>query len=359
MSDISPAFDELWSFDERLSSNQAYLLVSHEDVDGSIRSCKISLDNLASQLNSCIIGIGSAAYCQSSDFALSSHDHDIYTSAMYSSNVTSTVAVDVMSMTDMTHSCTYEVMLSADHADGISQTSSVEDLILSKLPKLGQIQFIAVKDLLIYADKFDVTSPEFIGWIPAQNSTAYDLSDFILSSDIPKVFQTSVEGRFIVPNLVDFCKISNAGDDVNGSYEVHSGEVHTPLHSHALSIPGDGASITFKSQDITVDQSKLNSAFRGLMYVGDRDINFTITGAQLNRNVSQLGIHNGMNTSENVPISLPLTKTVNDFGINDLMIVEEDGDDAEFPYPSHNLMPVIIYIGPSRHTDLRRFIEFA
>ena len=48
MSDISPTFDELWSFDERLSSNQVYLLVSHEDANGSIRSCKISLDSLAS-----------------------------------------------------------------------------------------------------------------------------------------------------------------------------------------------------------------------------------------------------------------------------------------------------------------------
>ena len=53
---------------------------------------------------------------------------------------------------------------------------------MNSLPKLGQIRFIAVKDLLMYADMFDITNPSFIGWIPAANENVYELSNFILGA---------------------------------------------------------------------------------------------------------------------------------------------------------------------------------
>ena len=360
MSDISSTFEQLQPFNIQLSGGQSYLLVSHKEEDESFKSCKISFENLAQQLNLSIKDIKSAAYCQSSDFALSSHDHDIYTSAMYNSMVTSDIAVNAMHINDITHSCSYDVKLSVEMSNNEYQNKSIKDIVMNSLPKLGQIRFIAVKDLLMYANMFDITNPSFIGWIPAANENVYELSNFILSSQIPNVFQTSNEGRFIVPNLVKFCKIRNSGDDANGSYEIHPGQTHTPRHAHALNIPGDGAKIKLKSNNISVDSNELNSMFSGLLFFSDKTINFTVDSTYaLDRNVASLGIRNGRNDSDNTSMNVPLSKTMNDFSINNLDIVEEDGDDNdEHPYPVHNLMPVIIYIGPSLSTDFQRFTEF-
>ncbi len=67
--------------------SSSYLIVSSIGDDGLRHSYRISTDDLSRQLFTDYLAashVKSMAYEQSSDYALTSHDHDIYTSAYWS-----------------------------------------------------------------------------------------------------------------------------------------------------------------------------------------------------------------------------------------------------------------------------------
>ena len=39
-----------------------------------------------------------------------------------------------------------------------------------------------------------------------------------------------------------------------------------------------------------------------------------------------------------------------------MALVEEDGVSNEVAYPAHNLMPAIIYVGPSKYSKLKNYV---
>ena len=39
-----------------------------------------------------------------------------------------------------------------------------------------------------------------------------------------------------------------------------------------------------------------------------------------------------------------------------MALIEEDGTEGEIAYPSHNLMPAIIYVGPSKYSNFSDYV---
>ena len=68
-------------------------------------------------------------------------------------------------------------------------------------------------------------------------------------------------------------------------------------------------------------------------------------------------IHTGKNNQDNFAVHLSGTDTMNDVELNNMMLMEYDGNDEDKSYPSHNLMPVVIYVGPSKYSHLSVYVH--
>ena len=43
--------------------------------------------------------------------------------------------------------------------------------------------------------------------------------------------------------------------------------------------------------------------------------------------------------------------------LQDMALIANDGVVNEAPYPSHNLMPAVVYVGPSKYSNLIRYVN--
>lgn len=356
MSELSLAFDELYPFDTQLSNNQMYFIVSHKNSSGLYESCKISMESLAVQLNSCISSIKSAARCPSSDFALVSHDHDIYTSAMFTpASIPANKKVHVMTM--KTSSTQYDVSLSAVTSNTpINVGQKVKEL----LPKLGTVRFIAVNDLESYANELNYTNSNFSGWVRANGTSTLKINDFMLSDSIPDVFSTSGT-TFTVPELTTFFKIN--GDDSSESYVKHAG--HLGLSSHTHGMQNYGSELIFKSYKVEVDNDALNSIFDGKLrqtqsnpdvVIENEDSKLQLKSGE-KKYTKILGVHSGRNNLNNYQIELSGSMKKDDFHVPNTGLIANAGVENDIPHPSYNLIPAIVYVGPSKWTDMNKFLK--
>ena len=397
MFDISLTFEDLIPYDISLSSLQSYVLISQKDSNG-YASKKISLDNLAKCLNPYLFNVKSAAYCASSDFALISHDHDIYTSAYYVDEIYSTNAnSDLSDLSNYVITPMLSVYSSSNENPAIAYVllspEQKEDLLTElssylHLPKLGVVEFIAVNDISQHTQRFDYKSQYFMGWVLADGST-YNVNDFMLSNSITSVFSCDINDKqFDVPNLNNFCKISK----LSNSYEQISGTTYIPTHQHSITTTNDNA-IQIQSQDISCNEDKLKQLI--YMYSNAHDMQNQV---EIPQNTSQWTydqlVNAGTNyymTSSPKPASInkqpwlvgslaagpdspdsyiyssddrhPVYEgrydskvTIANRKLNDLALVQPMGYENAYSYPSHNLMPTFIYVGPSRYTQLSNFI---
>ena len=39
-------------------------------------------------------------------------------------------------------------------------------------------------------------------------------------------------------------------------------------------------------------------------------------------------------------------------------MIAEDGNDNDIPYPSHDLIPAVIYVGPSKYSNLSTYLDY-
>ena len=220
---LSFSFEDFPQFINSLSGNTALLLVSHQITDGEYKSATISLDSLAIQLRDKSIHARSAAYYNSTEFALVNHDHDIYTSATYSTAFHDGDTIsNVLSMHDVTNDKDYNVALSVINSELTpDEYEHIQSTLSAKRPKLGELRFIAVSDLQIYKDMFDPENANFVGWVPADGKT-YNINNFILSDYMHLVFNAKTADTFYVPQLQEFCKINDSFN--SSSYEIQTGK---------------------------------------------------------------------------------------------------------------------------------------
>lgn len=347
------------------------MLVSHKD-GGTYHSNAIHIDDLAQCLNDSLFGIKSAAYCTSSEFALSSHDHDIYTSAMYQSVIGSHNARTIMKMVDLTHG---EIPYFIDISSVVDGTEVPEtkkrqlmNAILPYLPKLGTIEFVCANDVTAYSkyrDYFNVSSKNFIGWTYANGQT-YDMTSFILSNNFSNVFQCT-GSTFKVPSLSNYICKASCQLDGNSSYSYVPGE-ETPLigHSHEIVKNGNSTSLRLDSENIDIDDEDLDKLFThklgGSRGGGGFTPKFAFENNASTENKWSFGkakgnsafntVHNGSASGTTSAVYLVDSQHIDDMPLNDLAIVPEEGVEGEIAYPSHMLMPAVIFVGPSISSDL-------
>lgn len=310
-------------------------------------------------------GIKSAAYCQSSDFALSSHDHDIFTSAVYVSELPGGGKTHtVLSIDDITtnpaihHTVDISSVIDGDVPD-IKKTELLSALS-SYLPKLGTAQFICARDIGPYLNYLNPTKSSFVGWVLADGAI-YDLTSFMLSTSIQNVFQVNGT-KFSVPDFRNaFCKL-DCQPETNSSYDIIEHEFSMPGHAHGLTLEGGLAKITLDTTGISADEAGLNNMFNNMILETSHNPEYEIS---VNKKTDKLSlhetkknnfyaIHNGTKSGTTIPVELVDQQEWSGYQINNLAIVPEQGtdDDNEYPYPAHMMMPIVIYVGPSISSDI-------
>lgn len=384
MNDISLTFDDFTQFDVAMSSTQSYFIISQRissDNEDAVKyeSKKISFDNLAKCLSHYAISAKSAAYAESSDFALSIHDHDIYVSASYIDNLYPKLhdensLVPILSVYDTTHNVS-SIVYSALDAFSINK-AQISDIV-DYLPYLGAIDYICAKDIQTYKDYFDYTNEQFIGWVLA-NQTSYMLSDFCLSDDILStetfnvVEQSEGISSFEIPGLNHFCKICMNTD----SATVHDASLYVPKHTHDISSDESNAMHIESIGDVTVQQDELQKLI--YMYTNQYNQFFAVipkekylssyesfvNSSAYNKHIATAppdikgsyvkgSLNAGKSGTNVVNYKYPCKAKLNNVTLRDLdMLSSSQINESNESYPSHNLMPVVIYIGPSRFSSI-------
>lgn len=166
-------FEQLFEFENQLSDELAYLVVAKHMPNNSYKTYKISLDSIAAQLNNSL-DLNSAAHMMSSNFALSGHDHDIFTSASYEAveldddsiplKVMSISAFNSIELTNEWSLC----IATSQHAG--SASDDLYAAVSAYMPKLGTVQFISMPDIAKISRSVNITNPSFIGWVKADGS---------------------------------------------------------------------------------------------------------------------------------------------------------------------------------------------
>lgn len=221
--------------DDLLSS---YLVVSQLSA-GKPQSFKVKAVDLAQQVFSQYVNslqLKSMAYESSSDYALSSHDHDVYTSAEF---IPASIADGIEVLSAQTYSLsTKKTTWHLSAKNGTNNNAAYVERRTEELqPKLGQVAFM-LSAVTSYTDA------NFIGWVLA-NGTSYTRNKFKLSDDIATVFKCS-GNNFTVPNLAGFFKPSMQLDlccqHFNGKSAVakHKHNITIEKTNNQLSVSIDG-----------------------------------------------------------------------------------------------------------------------
>ena len=294
--------------------NGSYLLVAQDS-----KSYKIKLNDLTAQLLSEYQNdrLGSMAYENKSDYALSSHDHDIYTNAIFSQEG-GTLPQDYVWR---------DVLLRINGSAAIQAFSNEMETpeeyykkIAEKQPKLGEMQFrVSAENRNNLTDDLD-----FDGWVLA-NGSNYTTNEFELSSNIPKVF--SHDGtNFTVPNLQNnFLKFTN---DLASNTNISSiGRTTVAAHLH----------------DIKASTSKITIENKS----GDEEPPLITFNARSSTGAASYGnqIHNGTGQTAIATITCSENKISGSALKNLNLKTTSTQSISQIAEPTYNILPAYVYVG--------------
>ncbi len=301
----------------------AYWIVSQLSA-GRPHSFKIRMNDLAHQFFNdyvAVLSVKSMAYESSADYALSSHDHDVYTSAMFipaiGNDVIEIVSATVSSLTQQTSTW----HLSAKNiGEGEDYSTFVADRLSALQPKIGQVSFMLSANTDYEKNPGDPPT-DFIGWLPA-DGTSYKLTAFALSTDLSNVFSGTDGTDFVVPNLSGFFRIE---PQLTANVVHNNGKSAIPVHSHSIEISESNSKITTSIEFNKVQKFKMA----------------TTTGCTRTNQC----IHHGKNRRDEkyVYSNQPLQTTIN-MSTDD---ISYDPRGIGYSYPSNQTLKAYVYVGRS------------
>lgn len=324
----------------KIDQSEDLMLVSHYDEQtSSYQSMAIDTKTLIASLDNDMdqfIDIGDAVYCDSSEFALSSHDHDIYTSAWYKpDDLDGKEKFTVADIYDNAHQQIQTCIQISVCTDESIVSTEWSQIISSAQPKIGTLQPLA---LSTFGDQSYTSDPElsdFNGWVPADGSKYY-LSIFpsSISTILDSIYGNGDNRTFTVPDMNGFAKISN---DIGQAWHPALIKHHVALkkHTHAAN--------TVENKQLKIEITKSNMVPQEIRLEGYEHPALT-----------KHRMHAG--TSANKPqgnATLNCTNNINkenlsaaSFNISEQPMITTIPDDY-VAYPAFNYVPMMIYIGRS------------
>lgn len=296
------------------SSSSRYLVASWNGQSYKVNVLSIAA-SIAEELR---VSLGTMAYAQSGEYAMLSHDHDIYTSAIWVQNNSSQALCVLATVHDMTNSTSTQ--MSAISIDDPSYAEYAKARISSLQPKLGELKFLSMlSHIASYND------PKFNGWVPA-DGRQYELQDFVLSSSLTSIFQHTAS-TFVVPTLSSFirlaCDLSACTAEVSPHFALRS---HTHKSQSSANMP---------TLDMKTTKVKLTSSM-------------SVTPRQ-DGNPCGSSVHVGAGSGRtNATISAINTC---DITLSDIKTSNASAGTADDTYPSSVSLPPYVYVGRSRFSE--------
>ena len=375
---------ECSSFDE----NDLFILSQRDKyISNQFNNCSIDGDLLTDTIFNELLKIydfGSAAYIESCAFSPYNHNHD---------NLYNKISLDFEQYES-------ENVLSIGNLfiDGKLISLNVplpkKEIAQSNNIPVGTLKFVALNQISSNKD-IQYKTNTFDGWLYPDGSS-FMLSDFSLSSTLNQLYGNGSYTSFTLPNINNFIKLNNCLDYAFSTNQISCIDKNVALkkHSHLVNldstarvtvdiafpscanigdsgalIPGCGVIRTQFSYNLTVNyngqQMKISELIAKLQndrYNSTKPIQITNTFVYAYLNVDDLetickaidNTYNNANAYEqvfnNIEYKLP---QINDIQMNDIQFsinnsinvnYETTGEDDE-TYPTHTILPVMIYVG--------------
>ena len=329
-------FRELEETDASYALDRCLVLVSKQREDGMTYSSRsITMQDLAAQIAEDLdaaAGISSAAYYMSSDFALQDHDHDIYTSAIFEPAGDQSQRKSIAKFIDYTNNQSADITIDDDYSSAHEGIDKISSILAEMQPAIAELQILAVSSIDDTSIITDITSPGFEGWVPADGSS-YPLSAFQLSGQLSTAFIYDIQlSTFTVPDMSLFFKLKCRA---SSEFDIQHGETALPDHTHKI----EGANVS-----ASFDISGLSS----------NDVGFNTYEGYSQNNTSRADkgcIHHG-NVNESTTVQLYRSVNVTEGNLAGKKFkTSEDGDPNAQSYPSHDVVPALIYVGRSRSSN--------
>lgn len=242
--------------------------------------------------------LGSMAFCDKDEYSKYDHIHPEYSklcaiTQIYEQGPDTSLAFSIINDGNITDIYVPNPLS--------SETSNV----------IGEIKFVASKNKY----EIDINDVDFDGWV-YPDGKSYKLDDFKQSTELKQVFEN--DGiSFKVPNIDQFIRTNSTPYENVTKTQIQSHNV-LKEHYHSLNIkPSGTVNVEFK-YDISQGYD--------YPYSGDR------SHAGQTSEKGKLDVE--------IPIRLSITKATPDNGF--ISTQERIGDES---VPSHNLLPILIYIG--------------
>lgn len=299
------------------------LLVAHKNDDGEYSSMTISIYDLAVQLNEQydhyfeIKELKTMAFQMSTDYALSSHDHDCFTSATYQQNSTANAyKILTLSSLNSAGSLNSTMYLSV----GAPDPSLMPEVPVDSHPKLGSIHLIEKPNGTLIDDEYALAG-----------STVNNIGNYLCCEQL-KTMYSHTATSITLPSLKSYLKFST---NMDGKTTYHSG--HTALFNH-----------THNLNDI--EKMQINTKITDFEIIGSTEDDKTVLTCNHTSKVGHnrgTGAHYGLDSTafKNPFSSYWRTPIIDNIFKNGAIATNEDGTD-DVSYPKHNLISAYIYLGP-------------
>lgn len=228
-------------------------------------------------------------------------------------------------------------------------------------PEVGSLKFVAYDGIVRENSGIDYKSSSFDGWL-YPNGDTFQLADFSLSTTLNKLYGNSDEKTFTLPNLRKFIKANAKLSDSKALIQDVAAKTYLPKHTHDVNITCEGSIDMTLSVRIGKTASNTpstdpynmahqgNAGFKGAIYT-------TSNGNKIKASSKILEVENMLSVDpddqekfiKNDTIATPdLVATVTAGITFDKTVGLKAYSYGNETYPSHVMLPVMIYVGKRR-----------
>ena len=359
---------------DHLEKNELLLLTRYVNAS-TLSSMNTSYGQLSSQMFMdvlCGLHVHTMAYEPKYRYAISSHNHDhAYSRVTYQGNSMNTDDVSVIgnlaiSTDALPAGCQYDNVNHNPSKKYKPMPSIVHNINIPKVhvlfpprPMIGTIKLVGLQTIQKLIDSnsllVDSTSHQvnpydssnmirhtYDGWVFANGTTITNHTSQL--SDASQIYNGNNTGDITIPELTSFFKCNPYVITTN-SIQGHDYSNACVPHSHYIQSMNCNASLAINNVLMPMEKTKSRAAYEWKNISADCSDSLKVLLEKENYfNDTKANACNWKKNSKHSEYTLETTVDASTIKISGITINQNDAVDGE-PYPTHNIVPVMIYIG--------------
>lgn len=318
---ISASFEDMFLAERPVRADNLIYIVDSNSLSAGVYAVSDIYDDIIAEYVAAH-SFGSMAYEDRKTYASAVHDHDIYTSAYYtqtSFDSNSRIIAEFNELTTMSAPVQYK-----------DTSSEKADIVRTFEPKIGEMKFTCSPIV-----ENPAACEDFDGWV-YPDGRIYDASEFEYGEKLLQIYGTPAPGKFQIPVLSNFIKYRNESDIPEiFDFQKNPGINTLPKHSHVVDL-----NQFVISSDQFLIEIPITVAMQPDFIGNEKTVKYPHFGKM--SKATEPPAQRTASTIDHAAASLIFSSDS-----SGMDYTEETEHESE-SYPTYNLMPTMVYIGPKK-----------